>query len=168
MPKPYYQTTKVVKVTEKDKVVVRATDKKVVTVTNENKIVVKSPGLAGPKGDPGTQILTGPGLPSNLIGKVGDLYVDTNTKIVYGPKTVSGWDTTKSLFDGFNRDLLGQVFNIPSPSEAWEIHHGLGYNPNATCIDSAGNVIEGDISYPNENTILIEFIGGSSGKAYLS
>ena len=149
MSKSYYQTTKTVKVVEKDKVVVR------------------NPGVAGPKGDPGTQILTGPGLPSNLIGKVGDLYVDTLSKITYGPKLITGWPTAP-LFEAFNRNLLGQVFDIPSPSSTWEIHHNLGYNPNATCIDSAGNVIEGDISYPNENTIVIEFIGGSSGKAYLS
>ena len=57
MSKSYYQTTKVVKVTEKDKVVVR------------------NPGVAGPKGDPGTQILTGPGMPSNLIGKIGRAHV---------------------------------------------------------------------------------------------
>ena len=167
MSKPYYQTTKVVKVTDKDKVVIRATEKKIITVKNEDKVVVRSPGLAGPKGDPGTQILTGPGLPSNLIGKVGDLYVDTLSKITYGPKLITGWPTAP-LFEAFNRNLLGQVFDIPSPSSTWEIHHNLGYNPNATCIDSAGNVIEGDISYPNENTIVIEFIGGSSGKAYLS
>ena len=54
MAKAYYQTTKVVK------------------VTDEKKVVVKAPGVAGPKGDAGTQILTGPGFPSNLIGKVGD------------------------------------------------------------------------------------------------
>lgn len=150
MPKQYYQTTKTVKVVSKDKVVVR------------------NPNTAGPKGDPGTQILNGPGLPSNLQGRVGDLYVDTLSKRVYGPKTINGWDTSEALFEGFNRDLLGQVFDIPSASGTWEIHHGLGYNPNVTCIDSAGNVIEGEISYPNENTIVIEFIGGSSGKAYLS
>ena len=150
MSKAFYQTTKTVKVVEK------------------NKVVVKAPGVAGSKGDPGTQILTGPGMPSNLIGKIGDLYIDTNSKNTYGPKTINGWDTSRVLFESFNRDLLGQVFDIPSPSDTWEIHHNLGYNPNATCIDSAGNVIEGDISYPDENTIVIRFIGATMGKAYLS
>lgn len=168
MAKAYYQTTKVVKVSQKDTVVVKDTNSKIVNVVDNNKVVVKAPGLAGVKGDPGTQILTGPGLPSNLVGNIGDLWVDTNTKIVYGPKLASGWDTSKHLLDGFNRNLLGQVFTISSSSPIWEIQHNLGYFPNATCIDSAGDVIEGDISYPNENTILIEFIGGSSGKAYLS
>ena len=149
MSKSYYQTTKTVKVVEKDKVIVR------------------SPGLAGPKGDPGTQILTGPGVPSNLIGKIGDLYIDTNSKITYGPKTITGWPPVP-LFEAFNRDLLGQVFNVGTASDTWEIQHGFGYNPNATTLDSSGQVIEGDISYPDENTIVIRFIGATMGKAYLS
>jgi len=160
MAKSYYQTTKTVKVVSKDKV------------------IVKAPGVSGPKGDPGTQILTGPGFPSNLIGKVGDLYTDTSSKIVYGPKTISGWPQI-ALFEAFNRDLLGQVFNVSLQQVntevidnvtygTWNIQHGLGYNPNATCIDSSGRVIEGEISYPNENTIVLRFIGATSGKAYLS
>ena len=167
MPKPYYQTTKVVKVTDKDKVVVRATDKKVVTVTNEDKVVIRSPGLAGPKGDPGTQFLTGPGIPSSLIGKVGDFYIDTITKEVYGPKTSTGWPA-QAIFDAFNKDLLGITYNFPQASEIWEIEHSLGYKPNVTTVDSAYNVVEGAVSYPSENTIRIEFIGALIGKAYLS
>ena len=149
MAKTYYQTTKVVK------------------VTDEKKVVVKAPGVAGPKGDAGTQILTGPGFPSSLMGKIGDLYVDTVSKITYGPKTINGWPT-EPLFEVFNRDLLGQVFNVGVASDTWEIEHGLGYNPNATTISSDGTVIEGDISYPDENTIVIRFIGVTTGKAYLS
>jgi hypothetical protein len=150
MAKAYYQTTKTVKVVEKDKVVIRSN----ATVT-------------GAKGDPGTSILTGPGLPSSLVGRIGDIWVDTNTRIVYGPKTTAGWPTDY-LFEGFNHNLLGQVFNIATPASVWEINHNLGYNPNATCIDTAGTVIEGEISYPNENTIVLRFIGAVSGKAYLS
>lgn len=160
MAKAFYQTTKVV------------------TVKEPTKIIVRSPGIAGDKGDPGTQILTGPGFPSSIIGKVGDLYVDTITKITYGPKTNTGWPQNP-LFEGFDRDLLGQVFDIPLSAVeqeiiggvtygTWNIQHNFGYNPNATTIDSSGRVTEGDISYPDENTIVIRFIGASSGKAYLS
>jgi hypothetical protein len=158
--KAYYQTTKTVKVIE------------------NNKVIVRSPGVAGPKGDPGTQILTGPGLPSNLIGKIGDLYIDTNSKITYGPKTINGWSSVP-LFEAFQRELLGQVFSVSLQQVStevvngisygtWYIEHGFGYYPNATCIDSSGRVIEGEISYPDENTIALRFIGATSGKAYLS
>jgi len=150
MAKAYYQTTKVVKVTEPNKVVIRSNS-----------------AASGAKGDPGAQILSGPGLPSSLIGNVGDMWLNTTTSIIYGPKSNTGWPTDP-LFEGMNRDLLGQVYSIPSPASVWEIQHDLGYNPNATCIDTAGTVIEGDISYPNENLMVISFIGAVSGKAYLS
>jgi hypothetical protein len=161
MSKSFYQTTKTVRVIEKDKVIVRA------------------PGVVGPKGDPGTSVLTGPGLPSNLIGKIGDLYIDTNTKIVYGPKTYEGWDTTTHLIETFDRSLLGRVFNVTSDQTSietingqdyyvWAIEHDLGYNPNATIIDSSDSVIEGEVSYPDENTIVLRFKGANSGRVYLS
>ena len=161
MAKAYYQTTKVVKVTAPDKVVIKSASS-----------------VAGAKGDPGTSILTGPGQPSNLVGRVGDLWVDTNTKIVYGPKANSGWPSA-SLFEGFNHDLLGVVISVSTNQVQqftnngvlygeWHIQHNLGYNPNATCIDSKGRVIEGEISYPDKITIVLRFIGVTSGKVYLS
>lgn len=150
MAKAYYQTTKVVKVVEPNKVVIRS-----------------NATVSGAKGDPGTRILSGPGLPSSLIGNVGDMWLNINTKIIYGPKSNTGWPA-QALFEGFNTSLLGQVFTIGTPADMWEIQHDLGYNPNATCIDTAGTVIEGEISYPNENTIVLRFIGAVSGKAYLS
>jgi hypothetical protein len=169
MAKSYYQTTKTVKVVSKDKVVVKS---------SSDKVIVKAPGVAGPKGDAGTQILSGNGFPSNLMGKVGDLYIDRLSSTTYGPKLITGWPASV-LFQTFNKDLLGQVFNISLQQVntevidditygTWHIQHGLGYNPNATCIDSSGRVIEGEISYPNENTIVLRFIGATSGKAYLS
>jgi len=149
MSKSYYQTTKVV------------------TVSSPNKVTIRSAGTAGPAGPAGTRILTGPGLPSSVIGNVGDMWLNTNTSIIYGPKSNTGWPT-EPLFEGMNKNLLGQVYEIPSPANIWEIQHDLGYNPNATVIDTAGTVVEGDISYPNENLMVIQFIGAVSGKAYLS
>jgi len=149
MSKSYYQTTKVV------------------TVSSPNKVTIRSAGTAGPAGPAGTKILSGPGLPSSVIGNVGDMWLNTNTSEIYGPKTEAGWPSGV-LFTGMDTSLLGQVYDIPSPASVWEIQHDLGYNPNATCIDTAGTVIEGDISYPNENLIVIQFIGAVSGKAYLS
>jgi len=50
----------------------------------------------------------------------------------------------------------------------WTIIHGLQFIPNITVVDSAGSVVEGDYSYPDENTVIATFIGGFTGKAYLS
>ncbi len=169
MAKPYYQTTKVVKVKTSDKVTVNGqfNNSKVVNVESPTKVVVRAPGVGGPAGPQGSMIRSGPGLPSNLIGNVGDMWLNTNTSIIYGPKSNTGWPT-EPLFEGMNKNLLGQVYEVPSPANIWEIQHNLGYNPNATVIDTAGTVVEGDISYPNENLMVIQFIGAVSGKAYLS
>ncbi len=50
----------------------------------------------------------------------------------------------------------------------WTIIHGLQFIPSITVVDSAGSVIEGDYSYPDENTVIATFSGGFTGKAYLS
>ena len=53
-------------------------------------------------------------------------------------------------------------------SNTWTIVHGLQFIPNITVVDSAGSVVEGDYSYPDENTVIATFFGGFTGKAYLS
>jgi hypothetical protein len=60
------------------------------------------------------------------------------------------------------------VHNQATPSSTWTINHNLGGQPNATVIDSAGNVVEGEITYPSANTMVLSFSGAFSGTAYLS
>jgi hypothetical protein len=91
---------------------------KVVQIISKDKVVVRSPGIAGPKGDPGSSLLTGEGNPSNSVGKVGDVYIDVTDKRIYGPKDVSGWDLNQytafagsSFFSGvgFPQSSLGNT-----------------------------------------------------------
>ena len=63
---------------------------------------------------------------------------------------------------------LGYVHNQVNPSNQWTIVHGLDFVPNITVVDSAGSVVEGDYSYPNNNTVIATFVGAFAGKAYLS
>lgn len=69
---------------------------------------------------------------------------------------------------GLSIDDISYVFTQSSPSNTWEITHGLQFIPNITVVDSAGSVVEGDYSYPNENTVIATFAGAFAGKAYLS
>lgn len=64
--------------------------------------------------------------------------------------------------------IIAYVFNQNTPSTTWTIVHGLDFVPNITVVDSAGSVVEGDYSYPNENTVIATFSGAFAGKAYLS
>ena len=69
---------------------------------------------------------------------------------------------------GISINEVSYVFVQNSPSSTWEITHGLQFIPNITVVDSAGSVVEGDYSYPNENTVIATFAGAFAGKAYLS
>jgi hypothetical protein len=55
-----------------------------------------------------------------------------------------------------------------SSSSTWTINHNLGFKPNVTVVDSAGNIVEGEISYTNSNSLTVSFSTGFSGKAYIS
>lgn len=63
---------------------------------------------------------------------------------------------------------LSFVFTQTNPSAIWNISHGLTFVPSITVVDSAGSVVEGDYSYPDENTVIATFLGAFAGKAYLS
>jgi hypothetical protein len=67
-----------------------------------------------------------------------------------------------------NLDCL-KVINFRAISlNIWEIDHNLGWYPNITVIDSAGSIVEGEISYTNENSLVLSFASAFSGNAYLS
>lgn len=63
---------------------------------------------------------------------------------------------------------ISYVHNQGAVASTWTIAHNLGWYPNVTVIDSGGLVVEGDLSYPNINTVQLQFSGGFSGVAYLS
>ena len=51
-------------------------------------------GSNGQNGSSGTKILSGTTTPTISQGEVGDWYIDTQNKHLYGPKTESGWGTS--------------------------------------------------------------------------
>lgn len=52
-------------------------------------------------------------------------------------------------------------------SNVWFIQHNLGRYPGITVVDSAGNVVVGDIQYNDNTSITITFSASFGGKAYL-
>lgn len=54
------------------------------------------------------------------------------------------------------------------PTTEWLITHTLPYSPSVTVIDSAGRVVEGDVTYPSGSTITVTFSAPFAGVAYLS
>jgi hypothetical protein len=47
--------------------------------------------LVGPPGPAGRSVLNGVGVPTTEIGLDGDFYLDTQTKLIHGPKTSGAW-----------------------------------------------------------------------------
>jgi hypothetical protein len=53
-------------------------------------------------------------------------------------------------------------------SASWVINHNLHFHPNVTIQDSAGNIVEGEITYTNSDSLTVSFQTAFSGEAYLS
>jgi hypothetical protein len=54
------------------------------------------------------------------------------------------------------------------PLSTWTIDHNLGRYPSIEIIDSSGRLVEGDVTYPSANRIVVAFIGAFAGLAYLN
>lgn len=53
-------------------------------------------------------------------------------------------------------------------SDEWEISHNLDKYPSVSVVDSAGNIVCGDVRYINTQKIIIYFQSAFSGRAYLN
>jgi ABC-type transport system substrate-binding protein len=52
-------------------------------------------------------------------------------------------------------------------SDVWTITHNLGYRPSVTLYDTAGDLIFGEVVYPDENTVRVHFSAPTPGGASL-
>jgi|SRR5215471_644241 len=60
------------------------------------------------------------------------------------------------------------VYNQATPATTWTINHFMGFKPNVTVEDSGGATVEGEISWPDDNTVILTFSAAFAGVAYLS
>jgi hypothetical protein len=149
----------------------------VTAISSRNKVIVMSPGAQGPRGK---TILNGTGAPSNNLGLEGDFYYDKDSTRFYGPKlSDSTWvGADNYLLSGGNggnqtlaytvsweiASVTGPVANLYSK----EIIHNLGFYPNVTIKNSAGDVLETGIDYNSINKITLTMAQPFAGTAYLS
>jgi hypothetical protein len=145
------------------------TDKIIVTEV-KNDVVVST---SGPQGPRGKTILNGNGIPQDSIGLEGDFYYDKVTTKFYGPKlnntTWAGATSfllaTGTLTYPWN---INQVTGPVNGIYRLNIVHNLGYNPNVTIKNSAGDLLETGIDYNSNNEITLTMAQPFSGTAYLS
>ena len=55
-----------------------------------------------------------------------------------------------------------------TPATTWHITHTLGRYCAVTVVDSAGTVVEGDVSYLSPSEVTIDFSAAFAGEAYLT
>lgn len=81
---------------------------------------------------------------------------------------------TKKVYigDGAANTLINEnisyMHNQLSASNEWIIQHNLNKYPNIAVVDSAGNVVVGEIKYISANEVQLNFNAPFSGKAYLN
>ncbi len=60
------------------------------------------------------------------------------------------------------------VYDQLTPSATWEVQHDLGKHPSVEAVDSAGNLVYGDVDYVDNNNLIITFSLPFGGKAHLN
>jgi hypothetical protein len=125
-------------------------------------------------GAPGRTIISGSGNPSNSLGVPGDFYYDTDTTRFWGPK--SAQTNTWSISDSFILDkplafsIGWEIAQLTPSGNSYEIEieHNLGFYPNVTVKNSAGDVLETGIDYNSLNIITLTMAQPFAGTVYLS
>lgn len=93
----------------------------------------------------------------NVTEQVATIEIGTS-----GPQGPKGDNAVVSPSD------ISYVHIQSTPSNTWTINHGLSFYPNVVVIDSGGSQVEGDVQYTSATSIVVNFSGAFSGKAYLS
>lgn len=60
------------------------------------------------------------------------------------------------------------VFTQAAASSLWKIKHNLNKFCSVSIVDSAGNIVVGDVNYIDKGNIEISFSSAFAGKAYLN
>lgn len=115
----------------------------------------------------------------NEIGVFGhfrmDSYVQNGTVYTLGLTFIGGDGTLVdgnyydfAVFTLSSRSDLTFVFNQAVPATVWNITHNLGKFPSVSVVNSNNLLINGEITYIDDNNLTCNFSAGFAGKAYLN
>ena len=107
---------------------------------------------------------------SNITVKSGDTVVISPKQAGYNKTTVAQQPAQNAidiagLKGGGDKNYI-HVQNTPSAT--WAVPHNLGKKPSVVIVDSADDVVYGEITYTDDNNITLTFSGAFSGKAYFN
>jgi hypothetical protein len=129
-------------------------------------------GQTGPQGTQGVQGTTGTGV-QGIQGIQGQSGAGASAQDIADAIAAAALDNTDDLSEGttnkyFTVARVSYEHTQGVANTSWTITHNLGFKPNVTVIDSAGNIVEGEIVYTNSESLTVSFVYAFSGKAYLS
>ena len=75
--------------------------------------------------------------------------------------------TVTGVIGGVSLDA-NYVFVQSSPSATWVVNHNLNKYCSVTVVDSADNIVFGDVLYNSLNQVTLTFAGAFSGKAFFN
>ena len=107
---------------------------------------------------------------SNITVRSGDTVVISPKQTGYNKTTVAQQPVQNAidiagLKGGGDKNYI-HVQNTPSAT--WTVPHNLGKKPSVVIVDSADDVVYGEITYTDDNNITLTFSGAFSGKAYFN
>jgi hypothetical protein len=60
------------------------------------------------------------------------------------------------------------VHNQLVSSSSWVVSHGMNKRPSVQVVSNTGDAVVGDVSYVDDNNLVINFVAAFGGKAYLN
>ena len=110
------------------------------------------------------------------VYRLNSLVVDANNANLYNASftlIVANGRITASEYYGFAiyPEISADknfVFTQNNPAVTWTITHDLDKFPSVSVVDSANEIVYGDVIYTNTNSLTVTFTAAFSGKAYLN
>jgi hypothetical protein len=80
------------------------------------------------------------------------------------------WDPELGKFIGASPESIAQTYTHQQSqaSTTWTITHNLGRRPSVTIVDSAGDLVRGDVRYVSDDQVVLTFSAAFGGYAYLN
>lgn len=75
--------------------------------------------------------------------------------------------TVTGVIGGVSLDA-NYVYTQGSPSAVWVVNHNLNKYCSVTVVDSADNIVVGEVLYNSLNQVTLTFAGAFSGKAFFN
>jgi hypothetical protein len=108
-------------------------------------------GAKGEKGDPGETYIHPDTHPAEIIVESSDRKFVTSSE--------------KTILENFSYNYIHDQMVA---NDTWVINHNMSKYPSVTVVDSSNSVCIGDVEYTTSNSLVVRFIGGFAGKAYLN